>query len=750
MAEKPISPEEQKRLGDRETFARWKAEVDFAVKDPAYAEWLRQMKKINKRYRDERSNAASKAKRRLNILWSNVQTLKPALYSRMPQPVVERRFMDRDPAARTASLILERVCLFQMEVGYFHSAVERSIFDYLLSGIAQVWVRYEPHIETVIEAGENEEIEGQERSAEDVAEEGDGTPYEKVAFEKVCVDYVHPEDFVWGIARCWNEVPWVRKRSYMTHSEIAERFFAGDLQAAKQVTLDYVPSNLSQQDQDDRSLGFVKKAEIWEIWNKSDRRVYFIAPGTPGVVLEERDDPLKLEGFFPCPEPLFATQTNDTIVPVPDFILYQDQAQELDDLTNRIANLTKAVKAAGVYDSSVSSLKRLLEEGFDNKLIPVSEWAAFAEKGGAKGAISLLPMEEIINVLLRLYEARAQVKSDLYEITGISDIVRGHGNPNETATAQRIKGTYAGLRLEDRKSAVARYCRDVLCIMAEIIAEVFSPESLMQMSGYDQIVQDRIRKAVESIPPPPPPQMPEGQPVDPAMQQQLQAQQQAALQQAQQQAIEATQQQAADEFEQALTILRSDKLRGFRIDIETDSTVLVDAQADKAAAIELMTATFQGLGNAAPLVSQAQELLDPISKLLMFAYRRFRVGRTIEASLEEALNKISERLETSQKQPSPDQLRAQAEAKKQEMETQRAEMEFKHEQAIKQMELQAKEREHAMRLEEMETQMALRERELALKEQEIALKEREMALKTAMQPPPPAAAIPEAAVVGPA
>jgi hypothetical protein len=56
-------------------------------------------------------------------------------------------------------------------------------------------------------------------------------------------------------------------------------------------------------------------------------------------IIDARDDPLGLEGFFPCPKPLYATTTSDTLVPVPDFVLYQDQAMELDILSDRIDGL---------------------------------------------------------------------------------------------------------------------------------------------------------------------------------------------------------------------------------------------------------------------------------------------------------------------------------------------------------------------------------------------------------------------------
>lgn len=720
---------------EQEIFDRWKAEIDFAQKDKRYQKWLKKCDKIVARYRDERDNELEESVRRFNSLWSNVETLKPALYSRMPKPIVERRFVDRDPVARTASTLLERVLSFQMEVGYFHEATEEAVLDHLLGGMGQVWLRYEPQIESQAIATENAEVEKSERTAEQIAEDGDGTPYETVTYERVCADYLYYKDFLWGPARRWAQVPWVGKRSYLTRSECKERF----KEKGARVTLDYTPDRLNGTEEDEKTVSYFKKAEIWEIWNKADRKVYFIAPGTPGLVLEVRDDPLNLEHFWPCPKPLFATQTTDTVVPVPDYLEYQDQAMELDDLTNRIAAITSAIKAAGVYDSSYPALQRLLQDGHDNSLIPVDQWAAFSEKGGIPGAISLLPMQEVMEVLVRLYEARAQVKNDLFEITGISDIVRGQGTGSaKTATEQRIKGQFASLRLQKRQSDVARFCRDALRIKAEIIAEMFSPESIMLMSGHQQAIQDEMRKAAEAVPPPKMghnggPPMEGAPPPDPAMQQQMQMQAQQQHQAAQQQAAEGAQQKAMQEFEQALQILRSDRLRGFRIDIETDSTIEPDAQADKQAAIELVSSTLQGLTAAGEVVMTAPELMKPIGDLLLFVYRRFRVGRTIEAEMEQAIDQLKERLENpGPKPPSPEEIKAQGEQQKQQMEMEKSKFQMQADQQSKAMDLQMKQEEHRMKLEQMQAEMALKTEELRLKEQELALKEREMMMKVQM------------------
>lgn len=736
---------------DHEIWARWDAEISFARKDPKYKSWLDRSEKIVRRYRDER-NRSTESARRLNILWSNVETLKPAVFAKGPKPIVERRFMDRDPAARLASTILERCLSVQIETGYFFESVSHAVLDHLLPGMGQTWVRYEPQFEAD-EAipEENAEIQAKERTAQEIEAEGDGTPYEKLAYERVCVDYVFYRDFLWGPARVWREVPWVDRISYLTHSEIAERFYDGDMEKARLVTLDFTPDRSGDRDTNEESISFFKKACIHEIWNKADQTVYFIAPGTPDCVLQVEKKPvLQLEEFWPCPPPLFATQTNDTLIPVPDYIEYQDQAQELDDLTGRIAALTTALRANGVYDASEKGLALLLQAGQDNKLVPIDNWAAFSEKssGAKNGPIWLVPIKEIAEVLIGLYQARQQVKADLYEVTGMSDIVRGQGEKNTTATSDRIKGQFASMRLEDRRDRVNTFVRSIIRIMAEIISEMFSPETLLQMSGVDLMIQDEVRKAVEEVPPPPEPQLPpppEGSPPIPPEQQQmlmqqLKAQGQQAFEQAKAQVAAAKQQEKMAEFQKAIEILKSDKLRGFRVDIETDSTIVSDAAADKEAASQLLAGTTEALTAMGPIVMQAPELMKPMGDLIMFAFRRFRVGRTVEASLEDALDQINTKIESNKGQPpppSPEQIKAQAEQEKMKAEAAMDQQRFQLDMKEKMLDMQIEQQKQSseMRMEQERNQMELQKmrEELQLEREKMAIEREQMLTDAAVK-----------------
>ncbi len=751
MAEITETPLATSSTEDQQIWNRWKSEISTAEKDTTYVSWLNRSKEIVARYRDDRNRANMKL-RKFNSLWSNIQTLKPMVFSRAPKPIVERRYMDRDPAARLACTALERVLSFQIETSKMYDHVSMSVDDYLLPGMGVTWVRYDPSFESEEVSEENSEVTPSPKNpeyADDIAEDGDGSTYEKLAYETLCVDHVFYKDFRWGPARTWPEVPWVDRVHYFTKSEAEEKW--GE-EKARQLILDYTPPKMGNTDSDDKTVSYFKKAEVHQIWNKADRKVYWIPIGSPGLVLEVKDDPLKLENFWPCADPMFSTQTTDTVVPVPDYYEYQDQAQELDDLTNRIAMITTAVRANGVYDASQKGIERLLQEGTDNKLVPVDNWAAYQEKGGSKGVIDLIPMQEIAQVLLWLYEARSQVKADLFEISGISDLVRGQGNPNETATAQRIKGQFASNRLQSKRELVARFCRDTIRIMAEIISEIFSDETLLEMSGVGIMFRDDVRKAGQEVPIPSPPQLPpEAQQAPPEMQQaimaQLQQQSQAQYQQQVQQAQQAKEQELMGQWQEALKILRSDKLRGFRVDIETDSTIQPDAEEAKQSATELFTATLQGLSGAAELIAGAPELVDPIGQLLLFTYRQFRVGRTMEASLEESLDKISKRIEQAQGQPPPpdpeamkakaeiEKINAQTQAVQQKatIEQQSRQQEFEADQNRRNMELQSDQQRYAAENQQQQMELAFEAQRLETKSRDLELQERAKAVTTGIQ-----------------
>jgi len=170
--------------------------------------------------------------------------------------------------------------------------------------------------------------------------------------------------------------------------------------------------------------------------------------------------------------------------------------------------------------------------------------------GGLQNHIFLVPIVEWVNALRELILVRGEIKQAIYEVMGISDIMRGATNPHETATAQRIKGTMGVGRLSDQKQLVANFVRDLVRMKAEIIAKNFDAETLTRMTGED---------------------------VTP----------------------------------QVFEILRSDFTRTCSIDIETDSTVELDETMEQESNAKILM-TLQGIMTGASSLLQLQVLPPPM------------------------------------------------------------------------------------------------------------------------------------------
>lgn len=475
----------------------WTTEDRIAGKDEGT--WPKRAKAILRRYRDERPQNLTNV-HRFNVLWSNVQTLKPALYARTPKPDVQRRWLDQDDTGRLASILLERSLSYSLENSDFDLVMEAIVEDRLLPGRGVARVMYIPHYGDEIPAEEpDDEFDETDAAPADVSNSGDEPPepLREVVYEETLLVYIFWEDYREGPARTWREVPWTRYRAYMTREQLVERFGA----KGKKVNLDYSPRGLEQSTQEKSAPppDIFRKAIIHEYWDKTERKVIWLAPGTPDLILDQVDDPLRLPDFFPSPDPLLATTTNDKRIPVPDYIEYQDQADELDNLTGRIDTLTRALKMSGVYPGSLKQeLAQLIGAGTENKLIPVPEWQAWMDKGGLTNFIQWMPIKEVAETLIQLYSARDKTKELLYEITGIGDIMRGATQPMETLGAQELKANFSTRRVQPQQRAVARFARDSIRLMAAVIAEHFSNQTISMITGYPQLAP------VPEIGPPPP------------------------------------------------------------------------------------------------------------------------------------------------------------------------------------------------------------------------------------------------------
>lgn len=577
----------------------------IAAYEREFKKWEGRVERILKRYRDENRDKTTAAQSRFNILWSNVQTLVPATYSRLPQPDVSRRFRDNDPVGRVAALILERALEFEIQhYRDYRETMRQSVHDRFLGGRGTSWTRYEPHFKP------------SEQVTEDVHSEEQN---EALDYECTPTDYVHWRDFGHSVARTWEEVSLVWRKVYMGKEAVEERF--GE-EIANSLPYDASPDDLKRSARTAQD-NWKSQAVIYELWDKDEKKAVWLTKSKKEF-LDEKDDPLGLQEFFPCPKPLFATLTNETLVPIPDFTLYQDQANELDVLADRIDGLTKMLQLKGVYDGSAdASLSRLFTEGENGTLVPVKNWAAFAEKGGLKGQVDVYDLTPLVQALKTAQEGMEQVKNQVYEITGISDIVRGETQASETATAQQIKGQYASLRLKAMQEAVALYATEILQLKAQVICSKYRPETIKAIAATDQLTpedQQFIDPALALLIGPERMQNPEAESPNP--------------------------------------------MRSFRIEIAADSLVQLDESQEKQDRMEMLTAFGQYLEKSAQVGAVAPQLVPLIIEVGKFAITSFKVGKGIEGTFDNALDQLKQlAANPPPKPPDPAIVKAEAEIK---------------------------------------------------------------------------------------
>jgi hypothetical protein len=591
--------------------------------DNEFKKWEARSQKIVKRYRDDNRNQNTNETAKFNILWSNVQTLIPAVYARLPKADVSRRFGDNDPVARVASQLIERALDFEIEhYSDFRSTMKHAVEDRFLGGRGVAWVRYEPHVKVQDMPEDGFQVT---EDVDEVDEEAQNTmtldgamgeePQEEIEYECAPTDYVHWRDFGHSVARTWEEVTSVWRWVYMTKESLIERF--GE-EEAKKIPLDAGPETNKQYSTQSKDF---TRAKICEMWDKESGKVYWISKSCPDI-LDERDDPLELENFFPCAKPLYATMTSDTLVPIPDFVLYQDQANALDILSDRIDGMIKALRIRGVYDASQPTLQRLLTEGDNNTLIPVDKWMGFSEKGGLKGSIDLLPIDTLANALLQCYRAQDEIKQTIYEITGISDIVRGQGAASETATAQQIKGQYAGLRLRSMQEDVALFASELFQLKAQVICTKFQPSTILQYAAAEAM-----------------------QPADQAL------------------------------IPKALQLLQNKPLRSFRIQVDADSLVQIDENQNKRDRTEFLQAIGGFLNQALPMGQQAPEMIPMLVELVKFGIGAYKKAEPIEGVIDQAMEQMKQKQQQMAANPTPpppdpEMMKLQAQAQSEQMKMQ--------------------------------------------------------------------------------
>lgn len=588
MAENSEKIETASQFGEGENgkYLLWQTEVNAGLKE--LEKFQKSAKRINRRYLDQR-DANEETESRVNIFWSTIQVILATVYARPPKADVSRTYKDpNDDVGRVASEMLERILNNDIEQdgSPFDASARHAIQDYLIVGEGQLWNRYEANTQTETIPATFDEM-GNEVMPEQ--------QYERLLHEDAVTEWVSYEDFIWSPARVWEEVRWVGRRVYLTRDKLIARF--GEEKGNK-VPLASQKNNKRGNASEQKNDPW-QRAEVWEIWCKTSKTVYWYCAGMDEL-LDEKPDPLGLESFFPCPQPLLANITTSSLVPRADFIMAQDQFTELDELNTRIKYLTKAAKVVGVYDRSAGdSVGRMFQQAAENQLIPVDNWAMFAESGGVRGKVDWVPIEAITNAIEKLRVYRQDKVSQIYEVLGISDIMRGSSKASETAAAQQIKAQFGSTRLQLKQFYVAQFIQQALQIKAEIIMKHFQPETIVMRSNI-MMTPD------------------------------------------------------AEKAQAAAQLLKETAMNRYRVIVQADSMAAIDWASERDSRMEFLNGLSAFINAAAPMVQQLPGSAPFLLRMIQWGMSSFKGSQQIEGVLDQAIAAM-EQQKNAPKEPDPKQ-----------------------------------------------------------------------------------------------
>lgn len=626
----------------------WLQKIDAAKSEEEG--WRKRAKRAADIY-EAKSNSA------FNIFHANVDIMESTLYNSTPTPDIRRRYepaqidadalmaqlppniQDQQQAQamlqqlaaqaqqqaakdakinKTAADIIERVLMTTMDQHPFDKVMRKAVREYKTIGRGVPRIRYKATV------GEDDEIVTQSVVAENV-------PWDR---------------FGRGPGTDWTSVPFIWFYHDLTRDAVKTL-----LDGTKNIEerLDKLGFNDagsndgtdtgSESERRLKGKGILKTIPVFEAWCKDSRKVYFFSPNDVDDYIKTGPPPIRLEGFFCCPQPLQMMRING-LEPLCPYDVYAKLCDELDEVTRRISALVKQMRVRGLYDPKMAPDFEKLKDAEDGDYISASASEAFVkgEPMGLSEAVLHWPLDTLAAALKELYAQRDAIKQTIYEVTGISDVLRGATNPNETLGAQEIKQSSASMRVQTEQAAVADLARNLFRMMTEVICDKFEPQTIEAMSGL-KLTPD------------------------------------------------------------VLAVLK-DAHRTHKIDIETDSTIRADLQRRHEETKGFLEATAQfaqAMGALAPLMPQ---LAGPLVTLYSSTARQWKLGKQAEDALDQLSDMAEKGVQVAQQNsgPSPEEIQQQQQqqAHEQQQAQQAADLQRQQQEHDQAMQVQQQQHEQAI------------------------------------------------------
>jgi hypothetical protein len=444
----------------------WTAELTAAYKSSNRERFLMQAKKAWIEYEagaQSSIRASHGDSKDYAIFWSTIETKLPYLYSNVPTPRTRRTGSSTNLVDAKACSISESLMELQIESQDCEDIFESVVRSYLVAGLGQLWVRYEPVITD------------------------DETGTLEVSRETVKFDLVHYDDFLFPDVRTWSDVMWVARRIFLTGGDIKERFKISDEQLDK---LSFRTGN-----RDSETIGVMnlngmddlQTSPIWEVWCKSTRQVLFFAGECFDVELKTKQEiePVRFKDFFPCPRPLLATTGTESLWPIPNHVYTKtSEATIQNSKRTQRALVRKAIPKALINGEFGDELKKLWNSNEPIAQV-IENWVQFIGKGGFEGNVAYSPVTEYITGAQAMGQQIQQELNEYWEVCGITDLMRGLADPQNAAATNQMINDHGDTRTERLVKKVAIFFKQAYEKMYDVICDVFNEQSIVRDSASD-------------------------------------------------------------------------------------------------------------------------------------------------------------------------------------------------------------------------------------------------------------------------
>lgn len=494
-------------------------------------------------YADERSNL----KRSYPVYWSSCKTLEPAYYARQPDPRAKRRFGVKDRDAMNASKIAENLANYMIDGCDFDESITKGVGDFIHADKAATQIIYNGKFSKAqkrLNKSDDEEDkyyneDGSDYDAEyEIQEDDKGYFYEESSVESQHIytapipydEIIHNPD-----AKCQSDITEMGFYFCMSEEEAEERF--PDAYPRIKFKSGKKESDESKEYEDKNQMPG-KYMDGWEFWCKKTKMLYWVSFNClSGELLDKKPDPYGLANFFPVTKFIIGSRPSKHLYPTPAYIHLKDTINQLHQAYNKLFKLIDSIRRRALGNAAIQDFEKLITKGDDLEIIWIENLDEIVKKaeGDVRRLLFYIPVDDLVSAISELTSLDEFFNAKFNEFFGVPDILRGVGDPVETARAQAIQAGAAHDRFKWQKSQVQSMVVEAIQMMLDLAFKVFSPEKIWKCAGCDYIF------TADQYPSP---------------------------------------QEAQAAFFRALEILTDDEERLIRIDIRTDSTSFNDEVAD--------------------------------------------------------------------------------------------------------------------------------------------------------------------------